>query len=71
MSILNIVIAIVVVAVIAYGINKIFGLNWFASEEEEVKKVLDVNKDGKVNMADAGAAVNKAIKKVKKSSSKK
>ena len=38
---------------------------WVSKEEEVVKKVLDVNKDGKINAADAQAAAVQVAKKVK------
>lgn len=55
---------IVAIAVVAYFSLPAFGA-WVSKEEEVVKKVLDVNKDGKINAADAQAAAVQVAKKVK------
>lgn len=48
----------VVVFVVAFG-----GLFWYIFRE---KKTLDVNKDGKVDVKDASAAIEKAVVEVEK-----
>jgi hypothetical protein len=68
-------IVIVVVALVAVyfifgdNIKSLFAGNPLASEvkkiQEDVKSVLDVNKDGKVDVADAKEAVKKTATKVK------
>jgi len=73
-------IVIVVVALVAVyfifgdNIKSLFVNNPITSEvkkiQEDVKSVLDVNKDGKVDVADAKEAVKKAATKVKASTKK-
>jgi hypothetical protein len=73
-------IVIVVVALVAVyfifgdNIKSLFAGNPLASEvkkiQEDVKSVLDVNKDGKVDVADAKEAVKKTATKVKASAKK-
>ena len=66
-------IVIVVVALVAVyfifgdNIKSLWAVNPLASE---VKNVLDVNKDGKVDVADAKEVVKKAATKVKASAKK-
>lgn len=61
---LTLIVVIVAIAVVAYFSLPAFGA-WVSKEEEVVKKVLDVNKDGKINAADAQAAAVQVAKKVK------
>ena len=73
-------IVIVVVALVAVyfifgdNIKSLFAGNPLAAEakkiQEDVKAVLDVNKDGKVDVADAKEAVKKTATKVKASAKK-
>ena len=63
------VVAVLVAVYFIFGdtIKSLFAGNPLASE---VKNVLDVNKDGKVDVADAKEAVKKAATKVKASAKK-
>ena len=61
---LTLIVVIVAIAVVAYFSLPAFRA-WVSKEEEVVKKVLDVNKDGKINAADAQAAAVQVAKKVK------
>ena len=63
------VVAVLVAVYFIFGdnIKSLWAVNPLASE---VKNVLDVNKDGKVDVADAKEAVKKAATKVKASAKK-
>jgi hypothetical protein len=65
---LTLIVVVVAIAVVAYFSLPAFGA-WVSKtvflEEEVVKKALDVNKDGKINAADAQAAADQVEKKVK------
>jgi hypothetical protein len=66
---------IVLVVAVLVAVYFIFGDNikslWAGNPlAAEVKNVLDVNKDGKVDVADAKEAVNKTATKVKASAKK-
>jgi len=62
---LTLIVVIVVIAVVAYFSLPAFGA-WVSKEEEVVKKVLDVNKDGKINAADIQAVAESAAAQVAK-----
>ena len=70
------VVAVLVAVYFIFGdnIKSLFVNNPITSEvkklQEEVTAVLDVNKDGKVDVADAKEAVKKAATKVKASAKK-
>ena len=70
------VVAVLVAVYFIFGdnIKSLFAGNPLASEvkkiQEDVKSVLDVNKDGKVDVADAKEAVKKTATKVKASAKK-
>jgi len=71
-----IVVAALVAVYFIFGdnIKSLFAGNPLAAEakkiQEDVKAVLDVNKDGKVDVADAKEAVKKTATKVKASAKK-
>jgi len=62
---LTLIVVIVAIAVVAYFSLPAFGA-WLSKEEEVVKNVLDVNKDGKINAADIQAAAESAATQVAK-----
>lgn len=62
---LTLIVVIVAIAVVAYFSLPAFG-TWLSKEEEVVKKVLDVNKDGKINAADIQAVAESAATQVAK-----
>ncbi len=70
------VVAVLVAVYFIFGdnIKSLFAGNPLAAEakkiQEDVKNVLDVNKDGKVDVADAKEAVQKTATKVKASAKK-
>ena len=70
------VVAVLVAVYFIFGdnIKSLWAGNPLAAEakkiQEDVKNVLDVNKDGKVDVADAKEAVNKTATKVKASAKK-
>lgn len=70
------VVAVLVAVYFIFGdnIKSLFAGNPLAAEakkiQEDVKAVLDVNKDGKVDVADAKEAVQKTATKVKASAKK-
>lgn len=70
------VVAVLVAVYFIFGdnIKSLFAGNPLAAEakkiQEDVKNILDVNKDGKVDVADAKEAVQKTATKVKASAKK-
>ena len=62
---LTLIVVIVAIAVVAYFSLPAFDA-WLSKEEEVVKNVLDVNKDGKINAADIQAVAESAAAQVAK-----